>query len=201
MAKAGFTLTAELVDEILDAIRRGSPIAHVAAACGVNRQTYYKWRKAGESKLAQDAEREARGLKPLKGTAHQALCVRLYQEAEDAADAGMNRMLHALRDLGVGGGKTTTVREKRFPDGTTERVTTVNVAGPDARALMWLLERRWPALFGPVERGGGLMGGVDDAAPIGRTAADDPAIRARVKELREAVAASQTRPEGDHQNG
>lgn len=44
-------LTIELKEKIVDLVQRGNYIATACIACGISRQTYYRWRLRGKSEL------------------------------------------------------------------------------------------------------------------------------------------------------
>jgi hypothetical protein len=120
------TRPAKLTDDAIGAaaqfLERGGPQSELAAHLGVSRSTWYRWLKEGEAAF-EDGE--------------DALQVaRLYQAVRKAQTDLQSWSLASILRAGMGAiDPVTRNREKG-----------------DWKALAWLLERRFPAEFGPTQR-------------------------------------------------
>lgn len=196
-------LTPELLDGILDAVRKGAPVAAACDAAAVSRQSFYRWRNGGAALDDAIHQAEATGGKAPRLSAHQRLQLRLHRDLPAARAEAHLFYVDRLRALAEGGETETEIREKVgvLPDGTTgvvERVTTVRRRASDIRAVLFALERSWPNDWGRAERPVVDDGLSEDTEPIGREATQDPEVRALVGQLRARIAERQHAPPPDH---
>ena len=136
-----------IFDQIVNDIRVVGYVDKAAARAGIDRTTVFDWLKQGAR------ANTARTKDPrVRLTPYQERCL-AFSLAVDQAEAealseGMGLMLRVAR-----GTNRTTTTTKTDKDGKTLEITTkVEETGTDSRALIWLLEHRWPDLLGPRSR-------------------------------------------------
>jgi hypothetical protein len=132
---------------IVEAMRIGEYVETAAALAGVDKRTVYEWLKVGAQ--AHDAvNRQGRTLKSL--TQHQKDCMEFSHAVDEAQAAARVEDVATLAELGRGGRKviTTTTKRDGVDGKVLEHVTRTETTQPDARVLMWRLERRHPDEWG-----------------------------------------------------
>lgn len=131
---------------IIEALQIGEYVETAAALAGVDKTTVYEWLKVGAN--AHDlVARQGRTLKSL--SEHQRNCMEFSHAVAEAQAIARTNDVAALAELGRGGRQIVTTTTKRDPEGKVlEHTTRTETAQPDARVLMWRLERRWPEDWG-----------------------------------------------------
>lgn len=152
-----------VAERITEWVRTGQFVELAAAAVGVHKDTLYEWLKtAGRARI----RAKGRDLDQLDLTAHEAACIRFSDGVLQATAQWAARANFDLDRLSRGGIELTTTRsqakyaiEREFNTETgeireVERLvertvnTTTETTLPDARVLMWRLERRLQPYFG-----------------------------------------------------
>lgn len=138
-------------DRIIETIRLGGYMETAAARAGVHKQTVYGWLDTGAKTFKR---LNAGTAKPSDLTEHEWRCLE-FSEAVDLAEADSEvEQLALLAELGQGGRQVTSTTTRTTPgpqgapDVVVDRTTKTETLLPDARVLMWRLERRHPARYG-----------------------------------------------------
>jgi hypothetical protein len=157
-------------DMIVDRLSAGAYREEAARSTGVGKQTLYNWLYAG----AQARARLAKGERLTAQERRHAEFLDAVERAEASAIVGDWLTLGRL----AAGGLTVTKRStKRDGNGNVvEETVTTETTLPDARVLMWRLERRRPDLFGRRSSTGDL----DDMPDEGEQVED---VRSRAQQL------------------
>lgn len=160
-------------DRILEILRIGGYFEEACAAAGISRETGYEWLRRG----AQAHAALTRNPKA-KITAHERRCLQ-FSDAKARAEAEWEAMaLGELERMARGGRQLTTTTEKRDAEGNViETTTRTETLAPNARVLMWRLERRYPNRYaGRIEvtgaEGGPLISAEERASAIASQAVE-----------------------------
>lgn len=137
-----------VADRIVNALQVGTYFEHATAGAGIRKETAYEWlRVAGRLRL------RARGapitnLDP-KPTGHELRCLAFSDAVDEAMGVLAIASMTLVERLARGGIPQVTVTEKVDAAGVLiERTTRTEHTLPSERALLWRLERRFPALYG-----------------------------------------------------
>lgn len=130
-----------VADEILERIAIGATISDAAASVGIDRETLHRWIREG----ARAASRRAQGHRLTRAEARLAD----FSNAEAQAVAAWKVTQETQLEILSGGRTRKVVTEKRDSAGNllekTERTEGID---PDARVIMWRLERRFRDQYG-----------------------------------------------------
>ena len=149
-------LTDEVIRLICAGIRTGATLDDAAAVAGVGRSSIYNWMRIGEQAHTYN-DRLARGTVPRPErktlTPLDDACEHLFVAVREARAAFAIEHADAIVSAALlGAMKTTTItRTERDAKGNVvaeHTETRTEQIPPDARASMWLLERRLPLVFG-----------------------------------------------------
>jgi hypothetical protein len=169
-----------LGDELIERMRYGASTYDAAAAVGINRDTLMDWLREG----ARHAARRQSGEKLSKRDRDLADFSDREAQAIGQWKADAERTLQNLSVLR----RRVTVVEKEIGGAPVERTVRTEQVEPDAKVIMWRLERRWPQQYGRslVEVSG------PDGGPISVDVKAE--ARAVLESMVERIAAN-TRPE------
>lgn len=134
-----------VTERIIQSLRAGNYFEQSCAAAGIHPDTAYGWlTNAARLRIANNGER------PKRPGKHDTACLD-FSEAVARADSEWEvRSNLQLEMLGRGGHQTITVTEKINPETNEviERTVKTDTHPPDAKVLMWRLERRHPDRYG-----------------------------------------------------
>lgn len=157
-AEGNPTRSTTVSEKILSAMRAGAGITQAAASANVTTRTVYSWMATGARIEQAAALAQVENLPPPTPTPHEARCVD-FLHAVNIAEADWEILqLTTLEQLGRGGIEqlTTTVKVERQTDDKgnpveveVERSERRSMTLPDARVIMWRLERRFPDRYRP----------------------------------------------------
>jgi hypothetical protein len=129
-----------LGDELIERMRYGASTYDAAAAVGINRDTLMDWLREG----ARHAARRQSGEKLSKRDRDLADFSDREAQAIGQWKADAERTLQNLSVLR----RRVTVVEKEIGGAPVERTVRTEQVEPDAKVIMWRLERRWPQQYG-----------------------------------------------------
>lgn len=149
-------------DRIVQCIRMGGYIETAAATAAVSKVSVYEWLKVGAT--ANDRHHR-QGVPLAKLTAHERRCMEFANAvAEAEALAEMDDVATLAELAGPGRTRTTTTMKRDGSGDVLEHTTRTEELDPDARVLMWRLERRHPDRWG--RRRLEVSGPDGDAIPV-----------------------------------
>lgn len=133
-----------VADRIVQLLRTGAYFEQACAVAGVHKETAYGWlRIAGRLRIVH------RGDLPAELGDHDRRCVEFSDAVLEAEATWEVVALGQLERLGRGGiDEEVTTEEHDDAGKLTKKVTRKSVTLPDARVLMWRLERRFPSRYG-----------------------------------------------------
>lgn len=138
-----------IADRVIAYVRAGEYVDLAAAAAGINRDTIYEWMKqAATAQLRQHNQPN-----PTPHTPHEIACIEFSDAITRARGEWAAAQSMQLEQLSRGGlpQVTTTEIVVTKADGKTETKTTTTTTHtlPDARVIMWRMERRLQDYYGP----------------------------------------------------
>jgi len=135
----GVPITA--AERILDAMRAGNYLETAAHSCKITKQSIFEWLGVG-------AQAHAMLHRGEKLTAHQKRCKDFSDSVMEAMGIAEATDVARLAQLARGGQEITTTTTRTLTDGTTETTVRKEWTQPDAKVLMWRLERRFGDRWG-----------------------------------------------------
>ena len=138
-----------MLDSIIDTVRNGGFLSDAAAKAGVRRASVHEWLREGARVAVQVERARAAGLPDPVLSESQRLSLEL-SERMAVADAELRAEAHELLVRAARAVTKVTETVRRDAAGQViERTTKKEVSTGSLHALTWLLERRFPDLYGP----------------------------------------------------
>lgn len=138
-----------VLDSIIDTVRNGGFLSDAAAKAGVRRASVHEWLREGARVAVQVERARAAGMPDPVLSESQRLSLEL-SERMAVADAELRAEAHELLVRAARAVTKVTETVRRDAAGQViERVTKKEVSTGSLHALTWLLERRFPDLYGP----------------------------------------------------
>lgn len=133
-----------VADAIVEGVRVGLYLEPAIAATGVGKTIVYEWMKiAGKVRTRSHGDPDV-----LELTDHELACCVFLDALESASGMWEKSANVELERLGRGGIAQEVVTIKIDAEGNEEVTTRTSKTLPDARVLMWRLERRFPSRYG-----------------------------------------------------
>lgn len=135
-----------VADHIAQAIAAGNYFEQACQSAGVAKSTAYRWLSTG-AKAAQAINKL--GPDAVTLTRNDRRCLEFWDAVTEAEARWEVSAVTQLEQLGRGGAQKVTITERVDPNGQLiEKTIRTETLPPDARVLMWRLERRFPDRYG-----------------------------------------------------